>query len=339
MKITISVKNQKGMEVLYNENEISIKGELFATYTSGAVTYSRLKSNIGYLYRESGETVGISTVCKYKFTTDVYNHKIICYETKQVVACYDGKPTGAIASFIAYLYYLSKQKKEANSTPLVKQQTIIPKHVVTQNNQTQKEVLKTEQPVKEVIIPKEPVKEVQIKQEEYIEPPKYEPPKYEPPAPKVPMPSGGSSNSGSSSAGCLWVILGALAIYSAIKIIPQSWQDMPEYVAAGDTGMTICFFSSVIAAILAVLVAIFKKEEVFSSSMSTFLGVCGVAIVINSIIQIGDVVEGSYEFLGSTIIDIPLSIFASVLGQFQFALPIGIGVIIVCGIIHFAKKK
>lgn len=152
---------------------------------------------------------------------------------------------------------------------------------------------------------------------------------------KISIPSG-ESNSDSDASGCLWVIILGVIFAIAISMIPKSWQDIPKYLAKGDTGLTTCLFSSILAAIIAVGASIFND---IITALKAYLVTCSISVIINSFIQIGDIWDGTYEFCGIIIIDIPLAIFASLLGQFQFAFPIGIGVLIVCGIIHLVKNS
>ena len=331
MKITLL----NNMIITYDNEFVYYDGKHIASYSTSSVSIPYATKSLGSISRIRGDTHGkLTSPYNMEIRTNIYDHTLREVPSDKIVATYDGTPTGAIACFLAHEFFEQKSKAEANSKFVAKQQnytSVERKTIETNATIAKKEVV--EEPVfpKQVFKPEEPVyKPEPLRYEEYK--------KEEFKPPQIPVPSGGNSEN-STGGGCLGIIIAAVLIFFAIKLIPQSWKDLSTYIPEGDTGITICFFSSLIGAVLAVIVATLKKKDVFNTSMSTFLGVCGISVVINSIIQIGDILEGTYEFLGFSLIDIPLAIFASILGQFQFALPIGIGVLIICGIIHLAKKK
>ena len=319
----------------YDNECVYVDNARYAYYTTSGVSQPYSSKPIGSITRINGDTYGcLNNFPTPQIRTNIYDHTLRSVSEDEIVATYEGTPAGAIACFLVY-QFLEYQKKEN----VAKNNSLQIDNVVTKKNIQEKPktpvVEKHEE--QEIVIPKKIYKpdEPVYKPEQH----KYEEHKkedYTPP--KIPVPSGGNSEN-NTGGGCLVIIIAIVLIFFAIKLIPQSWKDLATYIPQGDTGITICFFSSVIGAILAIVVASLKKYNVFSASMSTFLGVCFISVIINTIIQIDEILQGTHEFIGSSIIDIPLALFASVLGQFQFALPIGIGVLIICGIIHIAKKK
>lgn len=345
------VLNLRDRQIFYDDSYVFIDGTVYATYDNTGVTWFNTTS----------------LLAKFKYYSD---HSWLLYDGEmleahdrdktlrnqlynKILGTYTGTHAGALASYIAY--------KHSLTTPCINKTTTVAKDIQPKQNTNEKHT-QSSSSSKAVPVKKEPAPKINLKKDVPREAePKYIPPKvenryenssiYKPPKqdhvykkidftpPPAPIPGGSSAE----NSGCISPIAGlAIAIFVlviAIKMIPQSWRDLSKYIPEGDTGITICFFSSIIGAVLSIIIAILKKKNIFTTSMATFVGVCGISIVINTIIQIKEILEGTHEFLGFALIDIPLSIFASVLGQFQFALPIGIGVLIICGIIHLVKKN
>ena len=275
----------------------------------------------------------------------------------KIIGSYTGSHAGALASYIAYKYYLNVGDIPKTSTAV--QNTQHSKTTIeTESNQypiktvEQKAKIPITPKIENQVLPEPEIKYIPQKQELpkierlYEEPPIYEQSKFESEynkpdftPPPVPIPSGSSEESG----GCLGPIaglaIGILVLIIAIKLIPQSWKDLGTYIPKGDTGITICFFSSLLGGVTAILMSIFIKECKFTSCLSAFFIICLIGIILNIVILFGDLYNGTVEFTGFFLFDIPLAIFAPVLGCFQFAFPIGIVSSIICGIICFAKKK
>ncbi len=345
-------------QIFYDEKYVSIDGNICATYNDSNVTWLADCSVLAKFKHYPDHTW---TVLENSSRTLIEAHdrdktlRNLSYN--KVIGTYTGPHAGALASYIAYKHSLTTPvvKKSANS-----EKNIQPKQNITQK-QTQSPSSTTVQAKKETpsqanlqqeIRPKLEPKYIPPQQEppkiekRYEEPPVYEPPKqeyeYNEPdftPPPAPIPTGSSEE----NAGCIGPIGGLaiaiLVLIIAIKLIPQSWKDLGTYIPEGDIGISICFFSSLIGGVIAVLMSLFIKECKFTSCLSAFLITCGIGVAINILILFKDICAGDYEFTGFILFDLPLAVFAPILGCFQFAFPIGIGVIIICGIICLIKKK
>lgn len=356
MKFVLKLDNK---QIFYDEKHIFIDGCVCAAYDNSSVTWIADGSVLVKFNHYSDH----SWILSKKYDDGILEahdrDKILRNQSyNKVLGSYTGTHSGALASYIAY--------KHSLTTPIVKKSTNHEKNIQPKQNTTQKQTqrpsssktvpTKKETPyqanLQQEIHPKPEQKYIPPKQESpkiekrYEEPPIYEPPKqeyeYKKPdftPPPAPIPSGGSEE----SSGCLgpiaWLAIGILALVIAIKMIPQSWKDLSTYIPEGDIGITICFFSSLIGGVIAVLMSLLVKKCKFTSCLSAFLITCGIGIVINILILFKDIFAGDYEFTGFILFDLPLAVFAPILGCFQFAFPIGIGVIIICAIICLIKKK
>lgn len=334
-------------QIFYDEQHIFIEGNMCATYSNTHVvwipnnsTLAELKHYVDHSWTlvKTFENGILEAHDRDKTLRNLYYNKVL--------GTYTGSHAGALASYIAYKHYLIVGGLPKTCTQLSN----------IQHKQTSNAKNKIPEPLKAV----EPPKVTHEQEQKYI-PPKYETPKieklYEAPhiyelpkqeeeyeklnltLPPAPIPSGNCEE----NTGCIGPIAGlaiaVLVLVIAIKLIPQSWKDLGPYIAKGDVGIIICFFSSLIGGILAIFKCIYEKECKLSSSLSAFLITCVIGIVINIIILFKDIIAGEHEFTGFILFDLPLAIFAPLLGCFQFAFPIGIGVIIICGIICLIKKK
>lgn len=304
---------------------VQINNINYAKYTTSLVSKCNGDKTLGKLYRKDGNFCG---ACMFnpslKIKANMADHTLRNMTTNEVVATFEGSSLGAIASYITYVYLTytknsspqnnaSLQTITANTNPQYVQSA---DKVVIPNSElyAQKEFIKPEEKAEYI---------KQIPKDDYRVP---DPPRHQ--LPSIPTGDGGGSGGGGSGCGCLAAILGVLGFISALSLIPQSWEDLTTYIPEGDTGITICFFSALIGGILAVIISVFSKKPKFLSCMQTFLVTCAIGIVVNAFILIKDGVE----FTGFFLFDIPLSIFAPILGCFQFALPIGIVTAIICGI-------
>lgn len=337
MKITLTNTNQV---ITYDDKSVFIGNKQLASYTTSNVIRLLTNQTIGSIYRISGNTYGkLIHFPQIEIRTNLSDHTLRSIPSETVVATFEGTPCGAIASYIMHKYLeLASSKKEftkkveIKNTPSKSHKNILdpikPPQYEPEDKKTKKECITPKKPIEPkepIIIKKELPKELPVEKEPFQK-------DFNLPPPPI---SSGTNSEGSSGAGCLVIIIVAIFIYFAIKLIPQSWEDLSVFIPQRDSGIIICFFSAVIGAIVALLMSIFSKEPRFLSCMSGFLGICAAGVVINSIIVLAEGVE----FTGFFLFDIPLSIFAPILGCFQFAFPIGIGVSIICGIICLARKK
>lgn len=359
MKYTLKLANK---EVLYDENSVYIDGNVWATYNDKEVIWTATSSKIAELncYRDHSwalvESLNRCIFEAHNRDNSLRNQS----EHNKLLGKYTGPHTGALASYIAYEYYLTlpatETKQKATKSVQNNEKTEVKEPVA-------QKAVKQEAPVEAKPIPikkKQPTPPVTNREPEpkYI-PPKQEPPQkefiyeeppvYKPPEetrkesydykPKIDRPTIQIPSSDSSEhSGCLGIAIGIFVVAIAIKLIPKSWDDLDVYIPEGDIGMTICFFSAVIGAIIALLRSIFSDSCKLGSCLTTFLIPCVIGIVINIFVLFKDIIAGDYEFTGFILFDLPLAIFAPILGCFQFAFPIGIAVTIICGIICFFKK-
>lgn len=124
------------------------------------------------------------------------------------------------------------------------------------------------------------------------------------------------------------VIIVALLLYGSFKTIPTAWEIAPELIVQGDSIMIVGLVSCIVAAIIAILIAIFKYFDGLYYALQTFLTICIIASSINAYILITKYSEG-----------IIYSIFSSLIFQLQFALPIGLVTVIICGFIRYFMYK
>ncbi len=343
-------------QIFYDENHVFIDGIMCATYNDNGVTWLSTSSLLSKFNHYSDH----SWILHDEGILEAHNRdKILRNQSyNKILGTYTGTHSGALASYIAYKHSLTTPFIKKTACPVSSTE---PKQKASETPKKSPEKTKVTQPKKTTSTQQSVQKELPHKPEQKYIPPKQEPPKiekrheeppiYEPPKqeyeykkpdftpPPAPIPSGGSEE----NSGCLgpiaWLAIGILVLIIAIKMIPQSWKDLSTYIPEGDIGITICFFSSLIGGIIAVLMSLFVKECKFTSCLSAFLITCGIGIGINILILFKDIVAGDYEFTGFILFDLPLAVFAPILGCFQFAFPIGIGVIIICGIICLIKKN
>lgn len=334
-------------QIFYDEKNISIDGNICATYNDSNVTWLADCSVLAKFKHYPDHTW---TVLENSSRTLIEAHdrdktlRNLSYN--KVIGTYTGPHAGALASYIAYTHSLTVPAKPK---PNVVEQQVKPADSPKAIHVKKETILQEEAqqvppaPEKKYISPKQEIPKIE---KIYEEPPVYMPPKqeyeYKKPdftPPPAPIPSGGSEE----SVGCIGPIGGLLIalviLIIAIKLIPQSWKDLPTYLADGDIGITISFYSSLIGGVLAIFRCIYDKESKISSALSTFLITCGIGVAINVFILFKDIFAGDYEFTGFILFDLPLAVFAPILGCFQFAFPIGIGVLIICGIICLVKKN
>lgn len=328
MKLALAYDNEV---ITYDFSCVYIKTFDCATYTYSDVCLTLTSETIGKIHRENGITYG--TLCcdsSPLVCSNTSDHTLRLLPSNDIVASFDGTATGSIACFLTHVFFEYVKKDNFNTN---KNTTVIKPHNLDQNVISKKII---------------PTNTTSRKEEDLAElTPKptptmlYKPPKlkenkkhndFRPTSPPVPTENKCGLSFGP---GFIWLCILGLVLYSAIKIIPQSWKDLSTYIPAGDSGITISFFSPLMGAILALLISIFKKRADFFYSITTFLGACIIGIIINAITLL---VEGT-EFTGFFLLDIPLSLFAPILGCFQFALPIGIVTFIVCGIICLVRNK
>lgn len=346
-------------QIFYDEKYVFIDGTMCATYDNNSVTWLTDHSVLAKFnhYPEN------SWILSKKYEDGILEahdrDKILRNQSyNKIIGTYTGTHAGALASYIAYKHSLTttvikksiarenniqqkpnvtKEQNKSASPPLTVKDKKEPAH---QTN-IEKEVPRKSEP--KYVPPKQELPKIERR---YEEPPVYEPPKqeyeYKKPdftPPPAPIPSGSSEE----NAGCIGPIGGLaiaiLVLIIAIKMIPQSWKDLSTYIPEGDIGITICFFSSLIGGVISVLMSLLVKKCKFISCLSTFLIACGIGVAINVFILFKDIFAGDYEFTGFILFDLPLAVFAPILGCFQFAFPIGIGVIIICGIICLIKKN
>ena len=327
-------------QIFYDESHVFIDGVKCASYTNNAVTWLSTSSLLAKFNHYSDH----SWLLYDDGILEAHNRdKILRNQSyNTILGSYTGSHSGALASYIAY--------KHSLTTPFIKKNTsVAPKKTQEQTHVSQpRKVVQPLQNVQEKVEHKPEPKYTPSKQEMpkvekiFEKPPIYEQPKqdYEDnkpdfTPPPAPIPSGSSESSG----GGLGFIIAIITIIIAIKLIPKSWKDLPTFMAEGDIGITISFFSSLIGGVLAIFRCLYDKESKISSALSTFLTTCGIGVAINVFILFKDIFAGDYEFTGFILFDLPLAVFAPILGCFQFAFPIGIGVLIICGIICLIKKN
>lgn len=350
MKLTVNKTNQV---ITYDAKSVLKGNHEYAYYDSSSVTCFGNETRLGQLYRSNGDTYGICFSNRnFKVRSDIYTHTLKNAETDEILATFEGTCTGAVAAYICYMHLsikfgdskipcIESNGKKIPYTPTAPSAyTEPPKQ--TKPKSKDYIVVKEQPPIKEEFIPKEIIPKKEKLEEYKPEEPKREEFKYEEKRnfdpPRIQIPSGGEGGGGPSNmsgCGCVFAIIAVIGVFVAIAMIPQSWKDLSSYIPAGDSGITICFFSSLIGGVIAVLMSIFSKEPKFTSCIQAFLTTCIVGIVLNAIIVLAEGVE----FTGFFLFDIPSAIFAPILGCFQFALPIGIATCVICGIICSAKKK
>lgn len=325
------ILNSSRHVVTWDTSYITINGKKYASFDASSVTTIFNNTCIGRIYRSQGDTYGTSiSNNSLLIRSNLSDYTLRNSETDEVLASFEGTPTGAVASYLAFIYF-SKHRFRITPDDVMLKDTYVTQDVSKPHRRIENKEFKIlerqfESPIKQPIEP--PV-------ERPTEPPtmvhKREP--IEPPRIFVPTSSQTPSES-NTGCGCIAGILGIIGLFVAISMIPQSWEDLGKYIPAGDSGITICFFSSLIGGILAVLIAVIAKKPSFISCMKAFLSACTIGIIINAIILLSEGVE----FTGFFLFDIPLSIFAPILGCFQFALPIGIAAALISGIVCAVKK-
>jgi len=125
----------------------------------------------------------------------------------------------------------------------------------------------------------------------------------------------------------IFIIIGLL-LYGSYHIMPRAWEMMPGLIADGDHLMIVCLGSCIVAAILAILIAIFKYFDSLSYAIETFIIVCFIAAGINS-----------YLIMKETSLDLLRAVISSLIVQFQFALPIGLITFFICVYISYRKNS
>ena len=309
-----------GEQIKYDSKYVYIHNVKRTLYLQSAAMWLDNRELIT-TFNTKGSTVYTKTTFDKSIKVYSLSHskKILDSKTQEVVATYSGSTEGAIVAYVTYCYAkaqgIIQDEKETNHYKLENQ---IPKFERIEKNE-KKEYNEYEK--KET---KEPIKK-----------------DYDVPQINVPIPgvAGGNNSSEDSGAGCLGVaILGIIGVV-AISLIPQSWKDLTHFIPEGDLGIIISFFSAVIGGILGIIVSLRSKTSSFTNGMGTFLGTCGLGVGICAIMLLQEITSGTSKFTGFILFDIPLCIFAPLLGSFQFAFPIGIGVAIICGIIHFVKSQ
>lgn len=355
MKFVLKLADQ---QIFYDEKHVYIDGNMCASYNNTQVVWLPNNLPLAELkhYRDNTWTLA-KRFDNCMFEAHDRDKLLRNLSYNEIIGSYTGSHTGALASYISYKHYLSIGGIPKTSTEVKNTQH---RKTAIENKAPQPSIKQAEQKVERPITPKAknqspneaeqkyipPKQELPKIERRYEEPPIYEQPKFEPEyskpnftPPSVPIPSGSSEESD----GCLGPIaglaIGILVLIIAIKLIPQSWKDLGTYIPEGDTGIIICFFSSLLGGIISVLMSIFIKECKFTSCLSAFLITCLIGIILNIVILFGDLYNGTVEFTGFFLFDIPLAIFAPILGCFQFAFPIGIVAAIICGIICLIKKK
>lgn len=359
----------KTNEVLtYDNTAVYIGYERCASYTTFDVTRELTKETFGKISRLSGNTYGETPFYPIpKVRCNIADHTIRIDSSNIVVATYKGTPIGAVAGYLLYEYLEYKKKQKiatvAKASTVTTESTKKVEKVTSANQtETKKEAVKSsqaEKPKEKVNKPKEDaakpskskkiedfeepiIPEIQTRRpREYEDYKEYKVPEYKRDfsPPNIPVPSGGNSE---ESGGCLGGFAGIAILFVivaiAIHMIPDSWRDLGTFIPKGDIGIIICFFSAVIGAIIALVASIVSKIPMFAQSMMIFLSTCGIGIIVNVCLLLSEIFSGNCMFTGFFLFDIPLAIFAPILGSFQFAFPIGIALAIICGIIHLIKK-
>lgn len=355
------LKNKES--VVCQKNIVYINSKPYAHYSHEMVWLVNVPRIIGHISNEPNRyTAKLNLEPSKKYVLKTFEKEIFEEHTKEKIAISDNMNFDSLAAVLAYRHYTLMQERskvesrQKQTTPKVNAST--PKTITRQTLQkTSQEkpkefkVVQSQKPKPEKIRVEPKPEKLKIektqfekhkperKREEFKqegnrrEEKRYEEPPRE--LPNIPLPTGGSSEDGGGGyAGCIWIPILLLCIGVAISMIPQSWRDLGEYIPKGDTGITICFFSSLIGGITAIAISFLKKTPDFSYCMTWFFRCCVAGIVINTISLLAEGVE----FTGFFLFDIPLSFFAPILGCFQFALPIGIVAAIVSGIVCLARK-
>lgn len=335
----IHILSDKMSKVEYNESGIYINSKKIATYGQAFIRNTTDNGYIGKMYLK-GDTIYAETLFGITNTFYIINDKgyIINRNTKKVVAQFNNNnPYGAMAAYIAYVYFRFLKQNNNTSTKISKLlDEVLEGKTVKRENKV------IEKPVDEKSIifnnyKKSEYKRPERKIEEYKIPEKknedYKLPEKKQKKVNVPVASGGGGIS------IIFILIIGLAIYATLQCIPDSWKDLKTYIPRGDPGIIICFFTALAGGIVSLLYSIFSKKPDFEECLTYFGGVCSLGIIISAILTLISYSKGDTKFVGFFLFDIFLCILAPVIGVLQFAIPIGIGVVVICGIICLIKKN